>query len=291
MNGKIYQMKVKNQITPDLNPEKFKISKEKVNKTLGLNLNEKEIKTLLEKMGHNYKNNTVEIAAWRTDIMHEVDLIEDIAIAYGYDNFIPEIPEISTIGQENPKEIIKKKISEILTNLKLIEISNYHLTNKKNQFTKMGIPEKKEKDFIEVLESKTEFNILRKDLTHYLLKIASENVDSEYPQDIFEIGKTFELKNSEIIEQEKLSITNIPGNFTKLKQILEHLFKMLDLKIELKEPNEQPIHFIQGRTAEIFFNKESIGFLGEIHPKILRNWRIKMPIALLEISLNKILSR
>ena len=46
--------------------------------------------------------------------LHEVDLIEDIAIAYGYDNFIPEIPEISTIGQEDQKEIVKNKKNGIL---------------------------------------------------------------------------------------------------------------------------------------------------------------------------------
>ncbi|MCH7649038.1 MAG: hypothetical protein IIA83_10580, partial [Thaumarchaeota archaeon] len=81
---------------------------------------------------------------------------------------------------------------------------NYHLTNKKDQFTKMGILEKQEKEFIKVEESKTDYNILRKDLTHYMLKIISENKDSEYPQKVFEIGKVFN-QNEKINEIEKLS--------------------------------------------------------------------------------------
>jgi phenylalanyl-tRNA synthetase beta chain len=150
MGGKIYQMELKGapeKISPILESEKIKISLENTNKTLGTNIDEKKIKVFLENMGHNYNSKTkeVEIGPWRTDILHEVDLIEDVAIAYGYQNLAPEIPDISTTGKENPEEIIKRKIAEILTGLSLLEISNYHLTNKDYQFEKMGVPEKQEK--------------------------------------------------------------------------------------------------------------------------------------------------
>jgi phenylalanyl-tRNA synthetase beta chain len=294
MGGKIYQMQIKGgkeKITPNLITEKRKISLENTNKLLGLNLNEKQIKQFLERMGYNYSNGEVEIPSWRVDILHEVDLIEDVAIAYGYENFEPVIPEISTIGKENPKEIIKRKISEILAGLNLIEISNYHLTTKNDQFLKMGIPEKQEKNFIELEESKTEYNILRKDLTHYILKIFSENVDSEYPQKIFETGKVFEINNEKIIEKERLATAITPGNFTEIKQILEYLSRMLDVNLELKETEHTPEHFIEGRCGEIILEDKIIGFIGEIRPKILKNWRIKMPVALFEINLEPIFEK
>ncbi|MDP2672631.1 MAG: phenylalanine--tRNA ligase subunit beta [Nanoarchaeota archaeon] len=292
IGGEIYQMKVGSKITPDLKTEKRKISIENTNKLLGLDLNEKQVKKFLEKMGHNYSDKEVETPSWRVDVLHEVDLIEDIAIAYGYDNFVPELPQISTIGQENQKEVIKKKISEILSGLNMLEISNYHLTNRKDQFEKMGILEKQEKDFIEVEESKTDYNFLRKDLTHYLLKTFSENTDSEYPQRIFETGRIFELNNAnKIIEREKLSAALVSGNFTELKQILLHLFNMLNIEVKLKEPEKFPMHFIDGRVAEIILGEEKIGYLGEIHPKILKNWKIKMPVALFEIELASIFAR
>lgn len=292
MGGKVYQMEVsykshKKEITPNLTTEKLNISIENTNKLLGLELTEKEVKTLIEKMGHNYKSKTVEIPAWRTDIMHEVDLIEDIAIAYGYDNFVPEIPEISTIGQESPKETKKRKIAEILSGLNLLEISNYHLSNRKDQFTKMGLNEKQEKGFIELEESKTDYTILRKDLTHYTMKILSENIDSEYPQKIYEIGKIFNPNPLE--EQENLSIAITPGNFTELKQILEYLGRMLDTTITLEESEDSPSWFIKGRLAKIKINSKEAGFIGEIHPRILKNWKIKMPVTLLEINLDEIL--
>ena len=297
MGGKIYQMEIKGapeKISPNFDSEKMKISLENTNKLLGIKIDEKRLKQLLENMGHNYNQKTseVEIGSWRTDILHEIDLIEDVAIAYGYENFIPEIPKISTIGQEDVKEIIKRKISEILTGLNILEVSNYHLTNKEWQFRKMGIQEKQEKNFVELGNSKTEYNLLRKNLSHFLLKNLSENVDSEYPQRIFEIGTVFESKK-DIEEHEKLALAITPGNFTDIKQVITYLFNSLGLglNITLKEPEETPVHLIEGRTANIILDNKPIGIIGEIHPKILRNWKIKMPVALFEINLEEIFKK
>jgi len=291
MGGKIYQMKLNYGKTPNLETEKMKISLENANKLLGLNLTEKQLEQNLRKMGHDYHKGIVEIASWRTDILHEVDLIEEVAIAYGYENFIPEIPKISTIGQEDPKETLKRKISDILAGLNMLEVSNYHLTNKENQFIKMGISKKQIKSFIEVEKSKTDYDLLRENLTHYLLKNLSENVDAEYPQKIFEIGTVFELKSNKINEKEKLGIALTPSNYTEIKQILGYLSAMINVEFNIEESKNTPNGFIDGRTAEIFLGKTSIGHMGEIHPKILNNWKIKMPIALLEIDLEKIFEK
>ena len=293
MGGKIYQMEIKfgltkQETTPDLKPKEMKLSLQNTNKLLGLNLNEKQLKQYIEKMGHSYAKGKVRIPAWRVDILHEVDLIEDVAISYGYENFIPEIPEISTIGSEDSEETAKRKISEIISGLGFIEVSNYHLTTKNDQEEKMNVAGGKG-NFIEVIGSKTEYNILRENLSHYMLKNFSENVDSEYPQKIFEIGRVFTSGNSEIKEKEFLSLAVSPGNFTEVKQILEYIFRMIDKKVDLKETEKTPEHFIEGRTAEIIFNKKRIGFIVEVNPRVLRNWKIKMPVALFEISLDDVL--
>jgi len=290
MGGKIYQMQVKyrkKEITPDLSPEEMKISLENTNNLLGLNLNEKQLKKLLERMGYDYSNSVVKIPPWRADILHEVDLIEDVAIAYGYDNLIPEIPEVSTVGQEDPREGVKRKVSEILSGIQMLELSNYHLTTREDQFSKMDIKEKKETDYLFVEGSKTDYEVLRKNLTPLLLNIFSENVDSEYSQKIFELGKTFSF-STKVNEEEHLACAISPGNFTEIKQIAEYLFRMLDLKINIVEPETFPKYFINGRVAEIFLGKKSLGFLGEISPKILKNWKLRMSVALFEINFEEV---
>jgi len=292
MGGKIYEMKVKDKITPNLETQKGKLSLENANKTLGLELKEKEMKQLIEKMGHSYEKGIVESPAWRTDLLHEVDLIEEVGVAYGYDKFEPIIPKIATIGQENPESIIKKKFSEILCGLNMLEVSNYHLTKRNDQFTKMGILEKQEKGAVVLEDSKTEYGLTRKDLTHYLLKVISENGDSEYPQNIFELGRVFNVKeNGDIEETERLSIGATPGNFTQIKQALDYLAHSTGLEFTIKEQEKSDLHFIDGRSADIFLDDKKIGEIGEIHPKILKNWKIKMPVALMEIELTEVFKK
>lgn len=293
MGGAVYQMELKynkKEITPDLTPEKMKLSLSNLNKLLGLNLNEKQLADFVERMGCNYSKGVVEIPAWRADMMHEVDLIEDVAIAYGYENFEPEIPNFSTLGQESSREILKRKFCEIFANLGLLEISSYHLTTKKEMIEKMGI-NPKGKNFVEVEESKTDYTLLRQNLTHCLFRTLADNKDAEYPQKIFEIGKVFEGKQSEIIEREHLSVALTPGNFTDMKQIIEYFFRAISVDAKIIEPSNFPSYFIEGRVAEIKFGNKSIGFFGEVHPRILRSWKIKMPIVILEIELEEIFEK
>lgn len=299
MGGKIYQMELRygfrKETTPNLSLRGVKISLENSNKLLGISINEKQLKNLLEKMGYNYKSSskTAEIPAWRADILHEVDLIEDIAIAYGYENLIPEIPEISTIGSEDPKEKIKRSIALILAGLGFLEVSSYHL-NKKNQTGDANSKGKERKEnTIEVEQSKTEYSVLRNDLSNSLLRIFSENVDVEYPQKIFEIGRVFHIASEKVAEKEMLALALSPGNFTEARQAAEYLFRMLalDSEISFTEPKSLKPWFIEGRTAEISLNGKNLGFIGEIHPKTLKSWKIKMPVALFEIDLEEILNK
>ncbi|HLF53586.1 MAG TPA: phenylalanine--tRNA ligase subunit beta [Candidatus Nanoarchaeia archaeon] len=294
MGGEIYSMDLdygKNKIiTPDLKPEKVSLSLENANKLLGLELKEKDLEKLLPRMGYEYSKGRVYVPAWRTDILHEVDIIEDIAIAYGYDNLIPEIPKVATIGEESNESKIKSKISDILVGLGLLETSSYHLI-KADEAEKAKLDEK---DKIELENSKTEYKLLRPNLLIPILRILAENKDNEYPQKIFEIGTVFKKDASSssetgIKESEHLIVAASPSNFTEIRQILDYLGRMLDIKLELIEAKQEQL--IEGRTGSIGVNNKRIGYIGEIHPETLQTWNIKMPISVLEISLDEIFKR
>ena len=297
MGGKIYTMNIidkqeNNSISPNLKFEKMPFKTSDINKVLGLNLSEKEIQNYYLKWGLALKNkgqNFALIPPYRTDILHWIDLTEEVAIAYGYDNFKPILPKISTIAEEDKKAIIKRKISEALVGLGLIETSSFHLTTKKD-IKKIYY---NLNDFIEVEKSKTEKDILRIDMLSNSLQILSENSDSAYPQKTFEIGKVFQKdinSNTGINEREKLvvSITNETATFTEAKQILDYLFKMFDKKYEIVNNDEHPA-YINGRGAIIKVNNQIIGEMGEISPRVLKNWKIKMPVVAFEINIDFIL--
>ena len=231
-------------------------------------------------MGYDYSNNKVKIPAWRSDVIHRVDIAEDVAIAYGYDNFKPKIPDVATIAEEAPKNKIQSKISEILIGLGLQEISTYHLI-KPEELSLSAL-----KDPIELLDSKTDYKLLRPNLLLPTLRILGENKDNDYPQKFFEIGTIFQKSDSQIKEQTNLIITSSPANFTDLKQILDYLAKALNISYTLKEESHKEL--IEGRSAQIQVNNKPIGYLGEIHPSTLKAWNLKMPASVLEISLEEI---
>jgi phenylalanyl-tRNA synthetase beta chain len=284
MGGQIYSMKLKypdkSLVSPDLSPEKMKIDINYVNKMLGLKLSEKDIKSLLEKTGLSYSKEAL-IPAYRTDIIHPIDLVEDIAIAYGYDKFKEEIPQISTIGKEDDTEILKRKIAEILAGLSFLETYSYNLTSKEDECKKMNL----KTSLIEVPNAKTNFNVLRSSMIPSMLRILSENKSADYPQKIFEIGKVFR-KLKDIEESDVLAVALTNSNFTEAKQVLEYLARMLSLEIEVKKSSHESL--IEGRVGKIIFNGREIGIIGEVSPQVLSNWSLEVPVSVIEINVSKI---
>lgn len=292
MGGKIYSMKLhypnKTYTTPDLKPEEMKVDIGYINKWLGLNLNESQLKDLLEKMGHGYKNKKVLIPAYRADIIHQTDIAEDIAIAYGYDNFKATLPEVATIAEEDAFEIFKNKIADLLVGLGLIETFTYNLTNKdfqnKNMLANLSL--------IELANSiSNEYNVLRSWTIPSLLEILKNNKHHEYPQRIFTIGTIFKQNNKEetnIEENERLAITiaNEKTDYTEIKQILDYLLRMLNMRYDIEE-TEHP-SFIPGRVARIKIKDKKIAYIGELSPKVITNWELDLPVTALELNLTEL---
>ncbi|MBU2577087.1 MAG: phenylalanine--tRNA ligase subunit beta [Nanoarchaeota archaeon] len=294
MGGKIYSMNIKdnksgNFISPDMSVEELEFDIKDIEKTLGIKLIEKDVKNYLARMGIGYENRKEKsvalIPAYRTDILHWIDLTEEIAIAYGYENFEPEIPEISTIAYEDPVGKTKQIIGNILAGLGLLETSSFHLTTRRN-IKRMHFDYN---DFIEVEDSKTERDVLRMDMLTNLLQILSENSDAGYPQKIFEMGRVFSRDDSEdtgVKETERLAVVMVDEvmNFTDLKQVVDYLFKMLGVEYSIE--NVENSNYIIGRCGKMIVEGKEVGFIGEVAPRVLKNWKIKMPTVAVEIDLD-----
>ena len=305
-------------IIPDLNPTKMPLDLPRINKLLGLELTIKDAKKCLDRMGFGVEESknkdqpaTVLIPAYRNDILHSVDLAEDIAIAYGYENFTPTIPDVATISQPNKREVFVEKLRNRLIGFGLLEIKNYHLI--KNEETTISM-NKPNLDTVKLANSLGDHNTLRPDLISSLLKTYTINAHHEYPQKIFETGRTFNYENKShspkntdtgILESEHLAVglCSETADFTAIRQVMDMIARETDTKLEIKEPTTQSQktlypEFIQGRVGEIILTQTisktkqksvSIGKLGEIHPQVLDNWGIKMPIVALELNVELLL--
>lgn len=279
-NGKIYSVKIENKEYPNLKPTKMSLNKNYANKILGLNLNELQIKELLRKMGINYSNGNAFIPPYRIDILSEIDLVEDIAIAYGYENFKEEIPNISTIAEEDKLGKSKDKIANLLIGFGLLETNTYNLTNKENQNSKMNLK-------LSLLEIENavnkEYSVFRAMMIPSLLEALQKNKHNSYPQKIFEIGTVFD--KSEI---DKLAVVLTPGNYTDIKQLLDSLFRCLNISHSIKYAEHNS--FIPGRVAAIYINNKELGYIGEMHPEVLTNFDLENPVSCFELNLNELFS-
>ena len=288
MGGQIYSVDLiydkEKKISPNLTPQKMKLDLKYINQRLGLDLKVKEAKELLERMGLDLEKNQVLIPAYRADILHPADLAEDIAIAYGYENFIEEIPQVATIGEEDPLAKFANKVREILVSCGLIEVKNYSLMREEELNQKMGL----EQEIIPLKNAQGDYNHLRNSLFPALLKNLAENQHQEYPQNIFEIGRVFHYDLSQetgVRETEKLAVMLCydQSDFTALKQILEALFSSLGVELKIQESEHSSA--IPGRAGDILLKGEKIGMLGELHPQVLTNWNLVMPAVGLELDL------
>ena len=241
-------------------------------------------------MGYGYKNKKVLIPSYRADIIHQSDLAEDIAIAYGYENFKEEIPKVATIAEEDKFEVFKNKVADILTGLNLMETSTYNLTNNKFQNKNMltNLP------LIELANSiSKEYNVLRSWIIPSMLEILSNNKHREYPQKIFTIGTIFKTNNKKetnIEENERLAVTiaDEKTDYTEIKQILDYLLRMLNVRYNIEETEHQS--FIPGRVARIKVNNEKVAYIGEISPQVIKNWDLDVPVTAMELNITELYS-
>jgi phenylalanyl-tRNA synthetase beta chain len=123
--------------SPFLFDESVRISLSQVKDLTGLNLKEEQIKQLLEKMQYSYDKGIVKIPNYRRDIMHPVDIIEDIAIAYGYSNIEMLHMESYTSGKTFPITRFIDKVRDLAVGLGYQEVMSAILSNKELLFKKM----------------------------------------------------------------------------------------------------------------------------------------------------------
>lgn len=273
--------------TPDVTPKKMKLDLKYINQRLGLALSEKEAATLLHQMGHGYEKSKVLIPAYRGDILHQVDLMEDIAIAHGYENFAAIIPKVATVGEEDPLEKFLTVLREALIGFRMLEVKNYHLLTEVELNGKMNLQNK----IVPLKNSVGEYNHLRNSLLPSVLKNLSENQHHEYPQNLFELGRTFEYDKSTetgVKETEHLSLAvcHEKADFTEIRQIVDALLLSLGVKGAVKESKHPS--FIDGRMGEIIVKNIKVGIIGEIHPAVLENWGITVPVVAAEIDVEKL---
>lgn len=278
--------------TPQMKPKVISADVGYVDSVLGLTLNTKQIITSLKKSRLDAKvlDNKIfsTIPRYRIDINDPIDISEEVAIGYGIYNLEPKFPNSPTAGRKNSLSVYFDAIRETMIGLGMIESLNFLLTSKEMQYNTFGILAK---DVLSVDGSKSkEHEILCDSLVPLLLRSLSYNIHEQYPQRLFEIGKTFLKQTTKIEERWSIGavIAHNDAGYTEIKSTMQALLRSCFGKEAITKASTNHM-FMEGRCAEVIFEGKSVGVLGEIIPLALENFRLRVPVAAFEINLLSII--
>ena len=259
----------KEEIYPKLEPSVRTIEQVEIEKHLGFKITPEEIIKSLEKMGFEAvaQPNAVfeiKIPAYRADIIHDYDIIEDVAIGYGYANIPASLPQTYTPGKSHPRSVSRLMSCEAMIGLDYSQVMPFTLTSEEIHFKNMNRPVTNDVTYVlhPISEDQT---MLRTTILPGLLEILALNRHRELPQKIFEVGEVaVNGKNNQ-----KIAAVSIhhAANFTEISEVVDAFLREMGIDYELKE-SEDPA-FLKGRAADVYINGQKAGVYGEFHPSVL----------------------
>jgi phenylalanyl-tRNA synthetase beta chain len=285
---------VKKVVTPNFSNLRMELSVNYAEEILGLRLTAKRMAELLLEAGFGVESVkeislTVLVPAYRVDVMHPVDIIEDIAIAYGYNNIKPLWRDLPTTGNVKTEQRFVDLAREFMIGLGFQEILTYTLTSPNNLFQKMNCEKTR---IVEVSNPKVEtMSCLRNWLLPSIMEFLGNNQSVEFPQKIFELGKITlldETKETKTRDEEWLAAatTHPTASFTEIKSYLDALFMNIGMSWQIKETNHPS--FVEGRVGSVLINGLDVGVVGEVHPQVLEEWKLENPVAAFEIKIDEV---
>ncbi len=278
--------------TPDLTPRQFKVSKSYVERISGLHLTEEQFRELLERARYSVLSVdgdlwTVAYPAYRSDIMHQRDVVEDVLIAYGYNRVEPKLPNIMTKGGASEYTKLEDAVKELLIGTGAQEIATFILTSRSVLERAKHVP-------VVVLQNPmTEtFSLVRPALFPTVMDFLSANTGEDYPQRVFEVGDVVVYDGSSPTgtrteQHVAYALAASNATYTDVRQVLEFLLDPLGVSYELRA-KDYPF-YVPGRSAELLIGGAPAGHIGEVHPEVLEAFGVEMPVATFELSLSKLL--
>ena len=297
VGGQIKSMEVryadKSIKTPDLTPQEMNVHVDTANSLIGgTSLTAEDIKGLLLKARFDAEiisENEVKaiIPAYRVDILHEVDVVENIAVQYHINSVEAKLPEINTVAYENDWFKAESTIREVMVGLGFQEVMSLMLTNEEAHYEKMNQPEE---EHVQVARPITiDRTMIRTSLINSLMEFLEDNKHEDLPQKIFEIGDILYLddtKENKTKSSKKLAalICHSTANFTEIKSVMTSVLTNLGYTMEISDSENKT--FIEGRVADVVgeAQKGTIkGFFGEVSPEVITNFTLEYPVIAFEI--------
>ena len=284
----IESVNVDGEEMPTLAPAERLVFVEDCSSLLGIPLTPGEMARLLGRMrfGAEPADDSrvrVRIPCYRADILHDWDVFEDVAIAYGFENFEATLPAVSTIAAEHPVTTIEGAVRSVMTGLGYIEMIPFTLTNERVLYTNMQrSPSPGTLRLLHPISE--EQTVVRTDLLPLLMEALFANKHRDLPQRLFAVGDVVE----DCLTYQKAAAVSIhpAADFSEAYAAADVLCREVSIGYTVRESADPA--FIDGRRGDIVLDGRVVGVFGEIHPAVLRAFDLEHPVAALALDLRAV---
>ena len=278
--------------TPLLQPDSMEASLPYIRRMIGIDLSESDIINSLDRMGHLSKIDGdmvyVKFPPYRMDILHPIDIVEDVAIGYGYENIPENLPQDPTFGGFHRATEIYDILSKLMVGMGFLEVKTLTLSNPSHEFIKMSLPE--DNRALVLKNPLSEIHTIAKTRTlASLMNLFSINKHRDLPQRLFEI--TDVIINGTNYPRLGFGVADPKASYTMAKSTFETLLSSIGIDPESVEYREDSYYdglFIQGRHAQAIIYDENVGYFGEVHPKVLERFELGTEVILGELFIDKL---
>ncbi|MDG6907303.1 MAG: phenylalanine--tRNA ligase subunit beta [Nitrososphaerota archaeon] len=280
-------------LSPNMSPRQMKFDLALVNDILGFQFSIEEATRALEKSRLEVASDgAAQIPKFRHDIIHPIDLVEEVALGYGIAKMEAVGTKSSLVGAFNPELRQRDRLVEVLVGLGLTEVWNLSLTSFENAI--LG----GDSSLLKVDDPKSQsFEYLRSELMTSLLGTLGASTHLEYPQRIFEQAIVFKPDASSVSgvredEHVAVAIADSNANYSLIHSILDAFLRLAvgsSKSISLIPSHQGQGIFSPERCAQVTDGITQVGHIGEVSPEILEKFNIRVPVVGFEINIGTLL--
>jgi phenylalanyl-tRNA synthetase beta chain len=274
--------------TPTLAPAERTVSVQECSRLLGVELTASSMAGLLQQMRFGAEpagtdRVMVKVPCYRADVMHDWDVFEDVAIAYGYDRIIDTPPATFTVGKPHMVQVYAALAREAFCGLGYLEVMPFTLTSEEILYRRMQRPETQ--GVLHVMHPiSIENTVVRTELLPLLIEFLTLNRHRELPQRLFTVGDVVGFCAT---YQQAAGVSTHPdADFSEAYAGADAVLHELSIDYTVKESDDPA--FTGGRRGDIISCGKKIGVFGEIHPAVLNAFELEHSVAAFEFDLRAV---
>ncbi|MFA9516423.1 phenylalanine--tRNA ligase subunit beta [Halopenitus sp. H-Gu1] len=288
-------------LRPDFEVTEKSVSHDRIESTIGVEFDSDEVVDLLERSGLDATYSLgeevvydVEIPPYRVDVLHPYDIVDDVGRAYGFNDLEPRYPDVGTVGGRHDRSRLEDAARASLVGLGFEDLLNFHLISGAENYDRLNVEPGGDVlgggDPVEITEPYSEdYTQLRSWALPSLLMVLERNTHRSYPQDLAEIGlaaERDESENTNVAERRTVAavLARTDASYEDAKARLQAICR--DFDVDLETPATEHPTFLDGRTAAIAIDGVEVGVIGEVHPAVLVEHDLELPVAAFEFRLD-----